>query len=100
MNGPVSVTASFTQVTYPLTMYTVGQGSVVPGNQTFASGTVVDVKAVDAPGWIFAGWSGGATGSANTTVTMNGPVSVTATFKIGRASCSERMYGSGGAVSC
>src|SRR4030067_2673627 len=95
MNGPVSVTASFTQVTYPLTMYTVGQGSVVPGDQAFAAGTVVDVKAVNAPGWIFAGWSGGATGSANTTVTMNGPVSVTATFTQNTYTLAVNSVGSG-----
>jgi flagellar hook assembly protein FlgD len=80
VTGNLTVTAAFNQDQYGLTMYTIGQGSVVPGNQTFASGTVVDIKAINALGWTFAGWSGGASGSANTTVTMNGPVSVTATF--------------------
>jgi len=80
INGTTSVTATFIQDQYALTMYTIGQGSVVPGNQTFASGTVVDINAINAVGWTFAGWSGGASGSVNTTVTMNGPVSVTASF--------------------
>ena len=80
MNGNTVVTASFTQNQYPLVMYTTGQGSVTPGNQTFASGTVVNIKAINAAGWAFAGWSGGASGSANTTVTMNSPLTVTATF--------------------
>jgi len=80
VTGNMAVTATFIQDQYALTMYTIGQGSVVPGNQTFASGTVVDINAINAVGWTFAGWSGGASGSVNTTVTMNGPVSVTASF--------------------
>ena len=35
---------------------------------------------MNAGGWSFAGWSGGASGNANTTVTMNGHLAVTATF--------------------
>jgi uncharacterized repeat protein (TIGR02543 family) len=95
VTGNVAVTATFTQNTYPLIMYTVGQGSVVPGNQTFASGTVVDIKAINALGWNFAGWSGGASGSANTTVTMNGPVAVTATFIQNAYSLTVSTVGSG-----
>ena len=83
-NSPISNygigTVILTQSMYPLTMYTVGQGSVIPGNQTFAAGAVVDIKAINALGWTFAGWSEGASGSINTTVTMYGPVTVTATF--------------------
>ena len=80
MNGPVTVTATFTQNQYSLTMYTVGQGTVSPGNGTYLSGTNVDIKAFNAAGWTFQGWSGDASGSANTTVTMSSNKVVTAAF--------------------
>ena len=80
MSGPVTVTATFTQSQYALTMFTVGQGTVSPGNGTYLSGTNVDIKAFNAAGWTFAGWSGDASGYANTSVTMSGNKVVTATF--------------------
>jgi len=75
-----AISATFAQDQYTLTMYTVGQGTVIPGNQTYPSGTVVDIKAINATGWTFRGWSGAASGTSNTTITMNGPKTVTATF--------------------
>jgi uncharacterized repeat protein (TIGR02543 family) len=81
LNGNMTVIATFTQDTYSLTMITVGQGSVSPGNQTYLSGTVVNLTALNAAGWSFSGWSGGdASGTTNTTVTMDGNLTVTATF--------------------
>src|SRR3990172_12519814 len=67
-------------VDYSLTMYTVGEGSVLPGNGTYVSGASVDLEAFNAVGWTFQGWSGGAAGSSNTTIVMNGDTVVNATF--------------------
>jgi len=68
------------QIQYSLIMYVVGSGSVTPGNSTHASGTVVDLEVMHAVGWSFSDWSGDASGTSNTTVTMDGPKTVTATF--------------------
>ena len=65
---------------YTLTMQTVGQGTVQPGNATFIQGTIVNIVAIPAVGWSFLGWSGDVSGSGNTTVTMDGNMTVTATF--------------------
>jgi len=80
MDGDMTVTATFTQDTYTLTMITAGQGTVSPGNQTYLSGTSVDLQAFNAQGWTFTGWSGDVTGTGNTTIIMNGNKAVTATF--------------------
>ena len=83
MNANTSVTATFTQDQYTLTINTVGNGSVTPApNQaTYTYGQVVNLEVTADPGWTFAGWSGDATGTSNPTpVTMNGSRSVTATF--------------------
>jgi hypothetical protein len=58
-------------------------GSVTrkPNQTSYPVGTVVTLKAVPASGTVFAGWSGGASGTATTvTVTMNADKAVTATF--------------------
>jgi len=65
---------------YSLTMKTVGHGSVLPGNQTYNNGTLVDLVAIPDEGWLFSGWSGDATGTTNTTILMFGNKTVTATF--------------------
>ena len=75
-----TVTATFTQDTYSLTMITVGQGDVLPGNQSYLLGTNVDLVAIPADGWIFSGWSGDALGTANTTITIDSDKTVNATF--------------------
>ncbi len=76
----MTVTAAFTQDTYSLTMITLGQGTVTPGNQTYLSGTFVDIAAMNAIGWTFSGWSGDYTGSTNTTITLDSNMTLTATF--------------------
>jgi predicted esterase len=65
MTANYNLTAVFTPVSplqYSLTMYTVGQGTLSPGNETYLSGTVVNINAFNAPGWVFVGWSGDAYG--------------------------------------
>jgi outer membrane protein assembly factor BamB len=80
MSGKMFETATFTQGTFSLTMYTVGQGSVQPGNGTYLGGTSVNITAITVTGWAFQGWSGNAFGLSNTTIVMNGNMFVTATF--------------------
>ncbi len=60
-----------------------GSGTVTPGNGSyFAAGTAVPVAATANPGYVFSNWSGPVANanSASTTVTMNGPETVTAKF--------------------
>ncbi|MCW4045678.1 MAG: peptidylprolyl isomerase [Candidatus Bathyarchaeota archaeon] len=65
---------------HSLTIYTVGQGSVLPTNGTYAPGTSVNLEAVSASGWTFYGWSGDASGANDTIITMDSNKAVTATF--------------------
>ncbi|MCW3998615.1 MAG: PQQ-binding-like beta-propeller repeat protein [Candidatus Bathyarchaeota archaeon] len=80
MTGNLTVTATFTQNIYTLTIITVGQGTVTPGNSSYLSGATVDLKAFNAAHWTFANWTGGASGTSNTTITLNGDMTITATF--------------------
>jgi len=50
-------------------------------SSSFTSGTPVTLAATPASGSIFAGWSGGCTGTGSCVVTMNAAKAVTATFK-------------------
>jgi hypothetical protein len=65
---------------YTLIMLVVGEGTVSPGNGTYAQGTTVSLEAIASDGWNFSGWSGDTSGTENTTITMNGNKVVTATF--------------------
>jgi len=83
MDSDKTVTATFTQDQYTLTVNTVGSGSVSknPDQATYTYGTPVQLTATADPGWTFSAWSGDLTGSTNPdTVTMNGDRTVTATF--------------------
>jgi hypothetical protein len=80
MNSDKTVTATFTQIPYNLTIVTVGSGSVYPGNQSYTPGTNVSLSAINSEGWLFSGWSGDVSGASNTTITMDTNKIVTATF--------------------
>ena len=83
---------------YTLATPVVGQGSVVrdPDQADYAPGQVVELTAVPDPGWVFAGWSGGATGTNLTiNVTMTGNLTVTATFSRDRYSLVILIAGQG-----
>ena len=86
-----AVTVTYSQLCYALTtaVNPAATGSIqrspAPNCQTdkYLSGTVVQLTAVPATGYTFTGWSGAVTGTTNpTTVTMNGPRSVTAGFAL------------------
>jgi hypothetical protein len=84
ITGNMSVTATFTQNVYTLTVTVspVGSGSVTLNNTgPYQYGDVVQLTAVPATGWSFSSWSGDLTGSANpATLTITGNMSVTAYF--------------------
>jgi len=83
-NAVANYTASFgTQ--YFLTMSAGSGGSVSPQSNWFNAGQSVSISATPSAGYSFAGWSGSGvvsfTGtSSNTSVTMNGPITESATW--------------------
>jgi uncharacterized delta-60 repeat protein len=96
MDQDHSVSATFVPVpTHVLTVAVSGQGSVAstpPGiacpadcSEIYAGGTLVNLTATPAFGWVFFGWSGGSCSGAATTcaVTMSQNQTVTATFNLG-----------------
>ncbi|HYC88767.1 MAG TPA: InlB B-repeat-containing protein [Thermoanaerobaculia bacterium] len=71
---------------YTLTTNVSGSGSISrsPDAASYASGTVVTLTATPAAGFVFSGWSGDLTGTANpATITMSANRTVTATFTSG-----------------
>lgn len=91
MNSNKTVTATFSRVTYALTVNKIGQGTVTSSpagiscgsdcGENYNSGTVVALTATPAAGWKFDGWSGACTG-ATCSVTMSSNQTVTATFSL------------------
>ncbi len=88
MDSHKTVTATFLNapaVYYTLTVGLSGSGSVTPGVGThnYLSGTVVDLSAGPAEGWIFAGWTGAVTGTTPAAqITMDGDKAITAVFRV------------------
>ncbi len=84
MNSNKEVTATFELIpTYTLTVNVVGSGSVTknPDQATYLSGTVVQLTANPAAGWVLNSWTGDASGSAATIeVTVDANKVITATF--------------------
>ncbi len=67
---------------YTLTVNSTTGGAVSPTGGTYTVGTVVNLTATADAGYVFAGWSGDASGtSASTSVTMDANKSVTASFE-------------------
>lgn len=105
-NSPVTLSVAFTEQYY-LTMNLVYQGlgacgGATPSSAWYQAGATVTIKASWATGCIFYGWTGSGSGSytgkgtltgsnpyySTTTITMNGPVSETATFYC-RSMCAD-----------
>ena len=88
-----TITATFTQNIYALTVTKNGSGTVnqtilpgsgsSPSDSHYTSWTEVQLSAVPAAGWTFTGWSGVLTGTnPNQSVIMSIDLPVTATFQI------------------
>lgn len=98
-----TIRATFTNTLkrYPLAIDIVGQGTVTPPppGASYDAETVVALSADPAPNWVFDGWSGDlVSGDSNTSITMDGPKSVTANF---RELCSLTVTSThGGYVAC
>jgi len=85
MNSNKSVTANFAVVsggTYTLTVSaTNGTVTKTPNQSSYAAGTSVSLQATPNSGYVFTGWSGALTGTANpATLVMDSNKSVTANF--------------------
>ena len=83
MNGSKSITATFDQAAYTLTVTILGDGSVGrdPDLSSYTYGDVVTLTALADPGWTFDGWSGDLTATASpVTVTIDSDKAITATF--------------------
>jgi len=85
----MSVTATFTQITYQVTFSTSGSGTVSPsGVQTYAAGSMVSITASPSAGYSFASWTAspsssvtfGNANAASTNATISGNATITATF--------------------
>jgi uncharacterized repeat protein (TIGR01451 family) len=76
-----SYTANY-KLQYLLTTAAGTGGTVLPGSAYYDAGTVVPISASPAPNYKFTSWTGpvASASSASTTVTMSGPVSITANF--------------------
>ena len=79
IDGNKSVTATFTQNEYTLTINKVGNGTVSasPEQATYHYGDVIALTATADAGWTFGAWSGDTTTGS---ITIDGNKSVTATF--------------------
>jgi hypothetical protein len=98
ITGNMTVTATFTQDQYTLTVTVIGSGSVSkdPNQATYTWGTNVTLNATASVGWTFASWSVDASGTANpTTVNMTGNKAVTATFTQNLYTLTVSTVGSG-----
>ncbi|MCW4001234.1 MAG: PQQ-binding-like beta-propeller repeat protein [Candidatus Bathyarchaeota archaeon] len=82
MDSNKTVTATFIQNAYILTVNTVGEGSVQRNaTEPYSYGQVISLTANAASGWAFQGWSGDLTGKTNPdTIIMYANKTVTATF--------------------
>ena len=90
MTQNLSVGATFTQLSFTLTVAPIGSGTVTstdgfiscPGtcSHSYLSNTQVTLNAAPGQGWVFGGWNGGCSGTASCTVTMTQSLTVDAIF--------------------
>jgi hypothetical protein len=97
MDDDRSVSASFAPlVTLSSSPATGGSIALDPPGGSYAQGTVVTLTATPDVGYLFAGWGGDLTGSANpTTLTLDADKSVTASFVEAQVTLSVTTSGSG-----
>jgi len=98
INGNKSVTATFTQNEYILTIIIEGNGIVNknPNQTTYPYGTVVTLTAVPSTGWSFNHWSGDLTGNNNPeNITMNSNKTIIANFTTNHYTLTINIQGNG-----
>ena len=106
MSAAKSATATFTQISYALTVTAPTNGSVSSSpsgiscgstcSASYASGTSVTLTATPAAGYTFTSWGGSCSGTATTcTLTMSAAKSVTTTFTQITYSLGVTVSGSG-----
>ena len=94
INGNTTVTATFTQDEYTLTLSKVGNGTVagLPDQTTYHYGDIVDLTATPDAGWSFGNWSSNVVDGK---VTINANTTVTATFVQDEYSLTINLTGNG-----
>ena len=107
MTAATAVTATFTLNSYPLTVVRAGTGtgtvtSNPPGidcnidcDETYLATTPVVLTATVGPNSVFAGWSGGCTGTGTCAITINAAATVTATFNLATRALTLTKAGTG-----
>ena len=83
MEANMSITALFITNIYNLTMNTIGQGSVTPGNSSYLHDINITLTATNDNGWTFQNWSDNNNHSSTNsilTITMSDNQNITATF--------------------
>lgn len=83
LNANASVTATFTQIAFPVNVTVVGPGTVSlnPNQSSYSAGTQVTITATPSTGAHFVGYTGDLATSTNpATVTVNNTMNITATF--------------------
>lgn len=98
MDGDKTITATFTQNEYTLTVNVVGGGSVdvVPDQAVYNYGDVVELTAVANTDWSFSGWSGAVSSTNNPiSLILYSSETVTATFIEGDYALDVTVVGNG-----
>ena len=84
INANTTAVATFTQITYKLTIFHIGNGTVFPvdGESTHNVGESVTLTATPDQGWQFVKWeiNGYSVNSASTQITINANTNAVATF--------------------
>jgi YVTN family beta-propeller protein len=97
MDGPKTVTVTFTLKQYTLTVSNAGNGSgtVTPPGGTYNHGTTVTLSASPAASSVFTSWSGCTANGSSCSVTMDAAKTVTATFTLKQYTLGVSMAGNG-----
>ena len=98
IDGDKTITATFTQDEYTLTVNITGNGSVTldPDQTTYHYGDIVQLTANSNPGWTFTNWSGDLSSSDNPeTIIVDGNKIVTANYNIAEYTLTVGILGDG-----
>ena len=96
----LNITALFSKQQFSVSVNTQGEGTVstsgATGQGSFEYGSSARFEAVPASGWEFDSWSGDASGTSNPlNISIDGPLTITATFKRQKFDLSITVEGDG-----